>query len=226
MKRKTSKNYLTKIFGEYYIKTASNIRSPTSIAKREFGFLLFQENIMIRHRKFRQKKDLCDFLKSKKPSNVYYSAAYYKKPEETAEAIRDGWFYTGDIGYMDDEGYLFIVDRKKDMIIAGGYNIYPRDIDEVLFEHPKIQEACAVGIPDAYRGETVKAFVVVKPGASLTEEEVIAHCKEKLTGYKVPKLEHQIISLRHIQHHAAQLADRLRATADVGIDWIGARRNR
>ncbi|MCP4668712.1 MAG: long-chain fatty acid--CoA ligase, partial [Deltaproteobacteria bacterium] len=113
---------------------------------------------------------------------------YYKNPEETADAIRDGWFYTGDIGYMDDEGYLFIVDRKKDMIIAGGYNIYPRDIDEVLFEHPKIQEACAVGIPDPYRGETVKAFIVLKPGEALTEEEVVSFCKEKLAAYKVPKL--------------------------------------
>jgi long-chain acyl-CoA synthetase len=112
---------------------------------------------------------------------------YYKNPEETANAIRDGWFYTGDIGYMDDEGYLFIVDRKKDMIIAGGYNIYPRDIDEVLYGHPKIQEACAIGLPDPYRGETVKAFIVTKPGETLTEEEVIAFCKEKLAAYKVPK---------------------------------------
>ncbi|MFH1242678.1 MAG: long-chain fatty acid--CoA ligase [Pseudomonadota bacterium] len=113
---------------------------------------------------------------------------YYKKPDETVSAIRDGWFYTGDIGYMDDEGYLFIVDRKKDMIIAGGYNIYPRDIDEVLYEHPKIQEACAVGLPDPYRGETVKAFIVTKPGETLTEEEVISFCREKLAAYKVPKL--------------------------------------
>ncbi|RLB84261.1 MAG: long-chain fatty acid--CoA ligase, partial [Deltaproteobacteria bacterium] len=88
------------------------------------------------------------------------SSGYYNKPKETAETFRDGWLYTGDIGYMDEEGYFYIVDRKKDMIIAGGYNIYPREIDEVLFEHPKIREACAVGIPDPYRGETVKAFVV------------------------------------------------------------------
>jgi len=112
---------------------------------------------------------------------------YYKRPDETALAIKDGWFYTGDIGYMDDEGYLYIVDRKKDMIIAGGYNIYPREIDEILFEHPKIQEACAVGIPDPYRGETVKAFVVVKPGESLTEEEVISYCRDKMAAYKAPK---------------------------------------
>jgi long-chain acyl-CoA synthetase len=79
------------------------------------------------------------------------------------------------------------VDRKKDMVIAGGYNIYPREIDEVLFEHPKILEACAVGIPDPYRGETIKAFVVLKPGETLTEEEVIKYCGEKLAKYKVPK---------------------------------------
>ncbi len=113
---------------------------------------------------------------------------YYNRPDETANAIRDGWFYTGDIGYMDDDGYLFIVDRKKDMIIAGGYNIYPRDIDEVLFQHPSIQEACAIGIPDEYRGETVKAFVVKKMGHRLSQEDVISFCKEKLAVYKVPKM--------------------------------------
>jgi len=112
---------------------------------------------------------------------------YYKKPEETAEAVRDGWFHTGDIGYMDDEGYLYIVDRKKDMIIAGGFNIYPREIDEILYEHPKIKEACAVGLPDPYRGETVKAFIALKDGETMTADEVIAYCREKLTGYKVPK---------------------------------------
>jgi long-chain acyl-CoA synthetase len=112
---------------------------------------------------------------------------YYNKPEETAQAFRDGWFYTGDIGYMDEEGYLFIVDRKKDMIIASGFNVYPRDIDEVLFEHPKIKEACAVGIADPYRGETIKAFIVPREGETLTAEEVIAFCREKLAAYKVPK---------------------------------------
>ncbi len=116
------------------------------------------------------------------------TSGYYKMPEETAIAIRDGWLYTGDIGKMDEDGYFYIVDRKKDMIIAGGYNIYPRDIDEILFEHPKILEACAVGIPDPYRGETVKAFVVLKPGEKMTEEEVIKYCGEKLAKYKVPKM--------------------------------------
>jgi long-chain acyl-CoA synthetase len=116
------------------------------------------------------------------------TSGYYKMPEETAIAIRDGWLYTGDIGKMDEDGYFYIVDRKKDMIIAGGYNIYPRDIDEILFEHPKILEGCAVGIPDPYRGETVKAFVVLKPGQKMTEEEVIKYCGEKLAKYKVPKI--------------------------------------
>ena len=88
---------------------------------------------------------------------------------------------------MDDEGYLFIVDRKKDMIIAGGYNIYPRDIEEVLFEYTGIREACVIGIPDAYRGETVKAFIVPEPGENVTEDAVKAWCKEKLASYKVPR---------------------------------------
>jgi long-chain acyl-CoA synthetase len=113
---------------------------------------------------------------------------YWNMPEETADTIRDGWLHTGDIAHMDEDGYVFIVDRKKDMIIAGGFNIYPRDIDEVLYEHPKIADAVTIGVPDAYRGETVKVFVVVKPGETLSEEEVIAHCKEKLAAYKVPRL--------------------------------------
>ncbi len=112
---------------------------------------------------------------------------YYKRPEETAEALRGGWFHTGDIGYMDEEGYLYVVDRKKDMVIAGGFNIYPREVDEVLYEHPKIQEACAVGLPDPYRGETLKAFIVLRKGETMTEEEVLSYCRTKLTAYKVPR---------------------------------------
>src|SRR5690606_14160582 len=112
---------------------------------------------------------------------------YWNRPEETAETIRDGWLYTGDIGRMDDDGYLYIVDRKKDMIIAGGFNIYPREIDEVLYQHPAVLEACAVGVPDAYRGETVKAFVVLKPGAQATEQEILDFCRERLAAYKRPK---------------------------------------
>jgi long-chain acyl-CoA synthetase len=112
---------------------------------------------------------------------------YYKKPEETAQALKNGWVYTGDIGFFDADGYLSVVDRKKDMIIAGGYNIYPVEIDNVLFDHPKILEACAVGVPDEYRGETLKAFIVTKEGETLSEEEVLAYCRETLAPYKIPK---------------------------------------
>ncbi len=112
---------------------------------------------------------------------------YWNNPQETAGQLKDGWLYTGDIAVEDEDGYLFIVDRKKDMIIAGGFNIYPREIDEVLFQHPKVLEAVSIGIPDPYRGETVKAFIVMKPGEKATEEEIINFCKEKLAAYKVPK---------------------------------------
>ncbi len=111
---------------------------------------------------------------------------YYKKPEETAQTLKDGWFYTGDIGFFDEDGYLTISDRKKDMICASGFNIYPQEVDEILFSHPKILEACCIGVPDEYRGETVKAYVVVQPGETLTEQDVISYCKGKMTGYKVP----------------------------------------
>jgi len=113
---------------------------------------------------------------------------YWKKPEETAMALRDGWLYTGDIGIQDEEGFFYIVDRKKDMIIASGYNIYPREIDEVLYAHPKVKDAVAVGVPDPYRGETVKAFVVLKDGEVATEEEIKEYCRENLAIFKVPKI--------------------------------------
>lgn len=113
---------------------------------------------------------------------------YWNKPEETANTIRDGWLFTGDIAKMDADGYFYIVERKKDMIIAGGYNIYPREIEEVLYEHPKVLEAAAIGVPDPYRGETVKAFVVLKPGEPTTADDIIAFCKERMAAYKVPKI--------------------------------------
>ena len=112
---------------------------------------------------------------------------YWKRPDETASTLRNNWLYTGDIAYMDEDGYFFIVDRKKDLIISGGYNIYPREIDEVLHEHPKIMEAVAVGIPHLTRGEIIKAYVVVQPGETLTRAEVISFCREKLANYKLPK---------------------------------------
>ena len=113
---------------------------------------------------------------------------YWNKPEETALVLRDGWLYTGDIAKKDADGYFYIVDRKKDLIIAGGYNIYPREVEEVLFECPKIKEAAVIGVPDPYRGETVKAFVVMKDGVTATVEEIVAFCRERLAGYKVPRI--------------------------------------
>ncbi|MFO8191230.1 MAG: long-chain fatty acid--CoA ligase [Bacillota bacterium] len=113
---------------------------------------------------------------------------YLNMPDETAKSLRDGWFYTGDIAKADEEGYTYIVDRKKDMVIAGGFNIYPRDVEEILFAHPKVMEAAVAGITDPYRGETLKAYVVLKEWQTMTEEEVISYCKENLAPYKVPKL--------------------------------------
>jgi long-chain acyl-CoA synthetase len=111
---------------------------------------------------------------------------YWNMPEETAVTLRDGWLYTGDIARMDEDGFLYIVDRKKDLIIASGYNIYPRDIEEVLYEHPAVQEAVVIGVPDPYRGETVKAFVVLKAGKTATQEEIISYCRQNLAAYKIP----------------------------------------
>ena len=119
---------------------------------------------------------------------------YWNLPTETANALRTGpdgepgWLYTGDIGFMDEDGYFHMADRKKDMIIAGGYNIYPADVEAVLFEHPKVREAAVIGVPDEYRGETVKAFVVLKEGESATEEEIIEFCREGMASYRVPRI--------------------------------------
>lgn len=112
---------------------------------------------------------------------------YWKRPEETARVLKDGWLYTGDLAKMDEEGFFYIVDRKKDMIIAGGFNIYPREIEDVLYQNPKVKEVIVVGIPDPYRGETVKAFVVLKEGQQATEEELIEYCARNLARYKVPR---------------------------------------
>ncbi|HDL90497.1 MAG TPA: long-chain fatty acid--CoA ligase, partial [Thermodesulforhabdus norvegica] len=113
---------------------------------------------------------------------------YWNRPKETAETLRDGWLYTGDIARIDEDGYTYIVDRKKDMIITGGYSVYPREVEEVLYEHPKVLDAVAIGVPDPYRGEIVKVFVSPKPGETLKEDEIISFCKKKLAAYKVPKL--------------------------------------
>ena len=112
---------------------------------------------------------------------------YWENPEETAAALRDGWLYTGDIATMDEEGFVTIVDRKKDLVISSGFNVYPREVDEVMYAHAKVLEACAVGVPDEKRGQSIKLFVVLKPGETMTEEEVLAHCRKDLAAYKIPK---------------------------------------
>ncbi len=112
---------------------------------------------------------------------------YYMRKDETENVIRDGWLYTGDIAKMDKNGYFYIVDRKKDMVISGGYNIYPREIDEVLYKHPKIQAAVSVGIPDELKGEVIKAYIQLKEGERATEEEIKEYCDKHLAKYKRPK---------------------------------------
>lgn len=113
---------------------------------------------------------------------------YWNQPNKTEESFTDGWFMTGDMGYMDEDGFFYVVDRKKDVIIAGGYNVYPREVEEVLYEHAAVQECSVIGVSDEYRGETVKAFIVLKQDTQVTNEQLDAFCREKLAAYKVPKL--------------------------------------
>ncbi|CAM5570657.1 putative Long-chain-fatty-acid--CoA ligase [Streptomyces afghaniensis 772] [Streptomyces afghaniensis] len=113
---------------------------------------------------------------------------YWNNEEETNKVLKDGWLLTGDIAYMDEKGYFYIVDRKKDIIIAGGFNIYPREIEEVLYEHPAVMEASVVGVKDSYRGETVKAFIVLREGMTVTEEELNQFMRRKLASFKVPRI--------------------------------------
>ena len=112
---------------------------------------------------------------------------YRNRPDESAKTFRDGWLYTGDIGYFDEDEYLFVVDRKKEMILVGGYNVYPREIDEVLAKHPAVLEVATVGVPDSFSGEAVKAYVALKPGAALDRAALEAYCKERLVKYKLPR---------------------------------------
>jgi long-chain acyl-CoA synthetase len=113
---------------------------------------------------------------------------YWNRPEQTEQTLRGGWLYTGDMAMMDDDGFFYIMDRKKDMIIAGGFNIFPREVEEVLFEHPKVQECVVAGVPDEYRGETVKAYIVLKADVTVTKEELDAWCRERLAAFKVPRI--------------------------------------
>jgi len=112
---------------------------------------------------------------------------YWNRPEETRETLEGGWLYTGDMAYMDEDGYFYIVDRKKDLIITGGYNVYPREVEDVLYEHPAVLEAAVIGVPHQYKGELVKAYIVLKRGRKLTEEEVIEFCRKSLAPYKLPR---------------------------------------
>jgi long-chain acyl-CoA synthetase len=113
---------------------------------------------------------------------------YWKRPDASKEALRSGWFHSGDIGIRDADGSYRIVDRKKDMIIRGGFNVYPREIEEVLYAHPSILEAAVIGVPHASHGEEVKAVIVARPGSGLTREAVTAWCKERLAAYKYPRI--------------------------------------
>jgi long-chain acyl-CoA synthetase len=113
---------------------------------------------------------------------------YWNKPQETAEALRDGWLHTGDVARMDEDGYFYIVERKKDMIIVSGFNVYPNEIEDVLYTHAAVKEVAVIGVPCAYRGEAVKAFIVLKPDLMAGAEELIAHCRARLARYKVPSL--------------------------------------
>ncbi|WP_374292527.1 AMP-binding enzyme [Streptomyces olivochromogenes] len=112
---------------------------------------------------------------------------YWQRPEETAEAIRDGWLYTGDLGRVDEDGYFWIVGRKKDVIIRGGYNVYPREVEDVLYEHPAVADAAVIGLPNSDLGEEVGAAVVLKPGARTTADELRAYVKGQVAAYKYPR---------------------------------------
>jgi long-chain acyl-CoA synthetase len=112
---------------------------------------------------------------------------YWKRPDETAKVLRDGWLFTGDVAVMDEDGFFSIVDRKKDMIITGGMNVYPRDVEEPLYKHPKVKEAVAVGLPDEHWGEAVKVYIVLKDGETATEQEIRDYCQTQMARYKVPK---------------------------------------
>ena len=112
---------------------------------------------------------------------------YYKNPEATAEVLRDGWMHTGDMGRFDDEGFLYVVDRKKDMILSGALNIYSKEVENAIMAHPAVRDTAVVGIPDATFGEAVAAFIELHPGKTVTEDQIIEHCRERIASYKKPK---------------------------------------
>jgi long-chain acyl-CoA synthetase len=147
---------------------------------------------------------------------------YRDSPEETAQTMRHGFVYTGDIGYTDADGFLFLVDRKKDMVLVGGYNVYPREVDELLFNHPKIREAAAVGKPDPRLGEVVVAYVALEAGEELSEDEFFAYCKEHLVKYKRPVEVYFIDALPRTgtnKINRIELRDRLKARVGGERAW-------
>ena len=122
-------------------------------------------------------------------SGPFSLTGYWEKPDESKHAIRDGWLFTGDVGKMDTDGWFYVVDRKKDMIVASGYKVWPRDVEDVIYRHPAVKETAVVGVQDPYRGETVKAFVALKEGmeGSVTPEEIVSFCKSRMAAYKYPR---------------------------------------
>ncbi len=140
-------------------------------------------------------------------------SGYRNLPETTAETLRDGWLHTGDIGEFDDDGYLFVRDRKKEMAKVSGYNVFPREIEEVLYLHPAVAEAAAVGVPDAYRGEIVRAFVALAPGRTASTEELVEHCRVRLAPYKIPA---QIVLIDELPKTVVGKIDKIRLRAPEG----------
>ena len=117
----------------------------------------------------------------------HITQGYWKRPDETAKTLKNGWLYTGDLATVDEGEYIYIIDRKKDMIISGGENIYPKEIEEVIYTHPSVSEVAVLGVPEKEWGEAVKALIILKEGKSATEREIIELCKKNLAGYKKPK---------------------------------------
>jgi long-chain acyl-CoA synthetase len=127
------------------------------------------------------------WVRTGEPGRFLTMRCYFNKPEATAETIRDGWMATGDMARMEPDGHLYIMDRKKDMVLSGGYNIYSKEVELALLEHPSVQDAAVIGVPDAVFGEAVAAFIELRPGAAATEDEIVAHCRDRIAGYKKPK---------------------------------------
>jgi long-chain acyl-CoA synthetase len=142
------------------------------------------------------------------------SPGYYKNREATTEAFQDGWLLTGDMGYLDDEGYLFVVERKKDLLIRGGFNVYPKDVEEVIHHHPAVREAAVVGVPDPLMGEEVCAYVVKKDGAEVTEAALILYCQSQLAKYKTPRYVEFVSALPRTSIGKIQKKELRRAAAE------------